>query len=154
MKIFGRAPGFSVLCTMLLTGCAAPPQHIVDHEFAGRAIMRDSPVEGFCTLYARNSTRIESTTVNLGDPIGFTLLDGQLVAVAGKERIALAEGGYSWIWETERRAVPLRHVLPLSFTPSPPHSAGDLLWDVVWAPLIWLANNVPFIDEARPTTWR
>lgn len=89
-------------------GCAAAPRHIVDYRSGQTALVVESPIRDVCTIYGDCGQRIESTTVVLGEPIGFTLSNGTLRAVAGDDRIPLADGNYSWVVEPPASLPPTR----------------------------------------------
>ena len=96
-------PLLAIAICLAACGCAAPAQRgrtLVEYQSGRAAVLREVRAAGLCTLYGPDRTRIESTTVQRGEVIGFAQQGGRLQAVDGSERIPLASGNYSWVMES------------------------------------------------------
>lgn len=74
-----------LLISLATTGCAADTRPMIDYRPCGAAALVTCGKAGVYTLYPYNSQRIESTTVQLGEPVGFVRGIGTLLAVAGND---------------------------------------------------------------------
>ena len=107
-----RAAAAALVASILSAGCGS-------HRHPGRLVAEyprgHNPVYGWTesraeyVLYARQHTEGWANAVNVGDgwklgtwrlkkrsPLGFKTVDGQLVAVAGRDHIPLPPGSYCW----------------------------------------------------------
>ena len=115
-----------IFATVAAGGCVTLPVRVVEYRSGHSASVVKAPLTRMYTLYAQPHQRIESTTVSLGQPIGFTRSGGALQAVGGDERIPLCEGNYVWL---------------LEFGPDPP-PAGDIAMECLMGAAV-LAVMVP-----------
>jgi hypothetical protein len=99
----GRYLLFASLSAMTLValGCAAPVA-IIDYRYGERPLATTAPLALTYTLWTDHQRRIESTTLGVGEDVGFCRQGGELEAIAGDDRIPLAEGSYSWVIEQPR----------------------------------------------------
>ena len=87
-----------VLC-FAAAGCSTP---FVEYRPGHAVSLRAVPTTETFALYSDNG-RIESTTVKVGNAIGFQRRGGQLVALDGSDELPLKEGNYAWFPESARR---------------------------------------------------
>jgi hypothetical protein len=107
------------LAAALVGGCARGPRDrpIADHRPGGPSAATPAPYRADYALYRRdgapNGAAVLWRGLAEGEAVGFeTNAEGALAAVAGQERVPLAEGDYCWSItpETELRGVELaRH---------------------------------------------
>lgn len=87
---------------LFLSGCTAPIE-VIDYHCGQVPHISAAPTADMYTLMDNDfNRRVESTTCNFADDIGFVRQDGGLEAVAGDERIPLTDGNYSWVIEQPR----------------------------------------------------
>jgi hypothetical protein len=128
-----------VLGTLAVAGCAGPPTLVVEHPRGGVVMLSTAPRDETYTLY-NLSNRVEATTLAAGDRIGFVRQDGHLQAVAGDDRIPLAEAEYSWAIEGAPAWDPFGHPAPrLPSTSTRSQNAAGFASLVKG--LLWLANG-------------
>ncbi|HEY2589928.1 MAG TPA: hypothetical protein VGI81_29560 [Tepidisphaeraceae bacterium] len=86
--------------------------------------------------------RVEAITLALGDKVGFARHGQTLEAVAGDERIPLADGGdYAWVIEQPRfRGMPVSHT---SRSSAPPNLRGRGAAIYLGAALAAAAGSTP-----------
>lgn len=97
-----------MLAVLLASGCSAPLD-IIDNRFGRAPQISTAPIAEMYTLMDSNANRrIEATTFNFADDIGFVRDNGRLEAVAADDRIPLANGNYSWVIERPRFRFPSR----------------------------------------------
>jgi hypothetical protein len=120
---------------------------MIDHRPCGPAALVTCTKAGVYTLYSYNSQRIESTTVQPGEPVGFVRGRGTLLAVAGNDhQIPLTDGGYCWIFEppgqVPARPVGQRYFNPYASSVRPETGYGAAVEGGLYV-LRWLAMGAP-----------
>jgi hypothetical protein len=91
-----------IVSGLAASGCSSAPVDIVEYHSGQPPQITSAPGAETYTLIADSRLRIESTTFAVADDIGFVRQCGKLEAVAGDERIPLADGNYSWVIEQSR----------------------------------------------------
>lgn len=87
---------------LFASGCSAPVE-VIDYQCGQAPQVATALRADVYTLMDKDDhRRIEATTCNFADSIGFVRQNGNLEAVAGDERIPLSDGNYSWVIEQPR----------------------------------------------------
>jgi len=79
-------------------GCAAP---LAEYQNGSTLVIRQVPRPAMVMLYA-DGIRVESTTVQVGDEVGFARHRATVVAICGQDQILLGEGHYAWFVDEGR----------------------------------------------------
>jgi hypothetical protein len=132
-----------IVLALATGGCAAPPVHIADYHRGQSPQFYPAPTADVYTLLANQHDRIQSTTFNVGDAVGFTRRNGVLLAVAADERIVLPEGNYSWIAEppAPEACVPVHQ--KYHPTPLEPETGTNAVSTFISEGLRWLGAGAP-----------
>ena len=113
-----------MLVALLAPGCAAPVQVMLYRPRLHPAVA-PAPRTDTYTLIADGPSRVESITLAEGDSIGFSQCRGELQAVAGSERVPLADGSYRWVIEPPVNELPAFLRRPQPRTISQAHGADN-----------------------------
>jgi len=86
------------VAAFLVSGCAAPVQ-VVHYRPGLQPAVIPAPRTDTYSLFTDGQVRVESTTLAVGDSVGFSTARGELEAIAGSDRVPLADGSYRWVIE-------------------------------------------------------
>src|SRR5687768_12665338 len=100
MRAISRLPAFLVLLALGMAGCtiAQRGETVVKHDKGSAPIMGEAVMDGQYALYkALDGTPRVTYNLKQGDKLGFDRNDdGQLIAVAGSNRVPVPNDGYYW----------------------------------------------------------
>lgn len=100
MRCMSRMAALLVLLAVGFTGCtiAQRGETVVKHDKGSAPILGEATLDGQYALYkALDGTPQVVYNLKQGDKLGFDKNEnGQLIAVAGNNRIAVANDGYYW----------------------------------------------------------
>src|SRR5687767_13233294 len=100
MRCISRMAALVVLLGVGLTGCtiAQKGETVVKHDKGSAPILGEATLDGQYALYkALDGTPQVVYNLKQGDKLGFDKNEeGQLVAVAGSNRVVVANDGYYW----------------------------------------------------------
>jgi hypothetical protein len=100
MRTISRIGSLLVLLAMGVTGCtlAQKGETVVKHDKGQPPILGEATLDGQYALYkVLDGTPHVTYTLKQGDKLGFDKTEnGQLIAVAGSNRVPVANDGYYW----------------------------------------------------------
>ena len=98
-----------LLATFAAVGCSPAPINVVDYHGGQPPHTTIAPRSETYTLMA-DGQRVEAITLAFGENVGFARQGQTLQAVAGDQRIPLADGNYAWVIEQPRfKGIPVSH---------------------------------------------